>query len=82
MMALLLVLAFVLLQAIVLVAAVGCYVHQRRVAYYTVLYAPAIVFGLIATSRGGDDWLVMLAIQTALSLVYNLHISTAKQAPE
>jgi hypothetical protein len=81
MMALLLVLAFMLLQAIVLVASVGCYVHNRRVACYAVLYAPAIVFGLIAQSRGGEDWLVMLAIQAALSLAYNLHIiSSAQQA--
>ena len=79
---LLLVLAFVLLQAIVLVASVGCYLHKRRVAYYAVLYTPAILFGLIAALGGGEDWLVMMIIQAALSFTYNLHISSARQAPE
>jgi hypothetical protein len=79
MMTLLLSLGFLLLQALVLVAAIGCYAHRRLSLYYGALYLPVAGFAMMARIVGGDDWIAVLVIQALLSLAFNLHISSSKR---
>jgi hypothetical protein len=78
MMTLLLSLGFLLLQALILVAAIVCYVHRRLILYYGVLYLPVAGFAMMVRIVGGDDWIVVLVIQALLSLNFNLQISSNK----
>lgn len=82
MMALLPWIGFVLLQALVLVAAIGFYVHKRRGSYYGALYVPVIGFAIAAGVMGGDDWIAALVMQSLLSLSFNFHISSSKREDE
>ncbi len=74
--------AFILLQGVVLFAAVGCFLRQHRLAYYLSLYALPAVLALVVWLGGGEDWLVAMVIQTAFSAVYNLYISSSKIADQ
>nr|WP_315491410.1 hypothetical protein [uncultured Rhodoferax sp.] len=71
-------LGFIAIQIVVFVVAIGCYVRRRRFFYYLAMYCPAITFAVVAGFVGGDDWIVILTIQTILSIVYNIHISSNK----
>jgi uncharacterized membrane protein YfcA len=82
MVTLLICLGFVLLQVLVLMAAIGCYAHRRRGFYYAALYLPVVVLAVVGGVVGGDDWIAVLVIQALLSLTFNFHISSSKRGDE
>lgn len=66
-----------LLQALVLLPAIACFVRERRLAYYAALYWTPITLALLARLMGSEDWLVAAIVQSLLSVAYNLQISFA-----
>jgi predicted permease len=80
MIVLMLCVAFLVLQGTVILASVAFFTRRHRVAYYAALYSPVIAFALAAGRSANDDWLAVMIIQSALSLTYNLYISSSKRA--
>ncbi len=60
--------AFVLLQGATLVASIACFVKQRPLSYYAILYLPLIIFGAVAGLVKADGWLAAFIAQGALSI--------------